>query len=181
MRVIDVTIEGTKPLLQHNPLGMQGKPAAGKKSIPTPVEEADAGRYLMPDGSSLMEPAEHIHSAMIAASGSYKIKRQSLSAFVAGSVEVAPEHIPHGTLEFTIDTRRAVIQRNGVLRSRPKLWPWKLSFQLLVDQDFPVSDLGVLRQILEEAGRRLGIGDFRPQKKGKFGKFVVTLFEERAA
>jgi hypothetical protein len=35
----------------------------------------------------------------------------------------------------------------------------------------------MLRNIVEEAGRRIGIGDFRLEKKGPFGKFEVTKWK----
>jgi hypothetical protein len=33
--------------------------------------------------------------------------------------------------------------------------------------------------IFAEAGRRVGIGDFRPERKGPFGKFQVVEFVEQ--
>jgi hypothetical protein len=32
----------------------------------------------------------------------------------------------------------------------------------------------ILREIIDAAGKRIGLGDFRPACKGPFGKFVVT-------
>lgn len=33
---------------------------------------------------------------------------------------------------------------------------------------------GLFREIVDAAGKRIGLGDFRPACKGPFGKFVVT-------
>ena len=34
------------------------------------------------------------------------------------------------------------------------------------------------REIMDAAGKRIGLGDFRPDCKGPFGKFVVTKWKE---
>ena len=183
MKTFHCVIRGTKPILLNNPAGRLGKSGAkkqGESSFPTAEEAAKASCYWMPDRSSLMFPADNIHAALIAGAGTYKIGRKSIVPFVAGSVEIAPEHIPFNTKQYKIDTRRAVVQRQGILRSRAKLLTWELGFDLLVDEDWLSRNPGEdLKQMLQEAGRRVGIGDFRPQKRGKFGKFIVITFEER--
>jgi hypothetical protein len=180
MRAFEVKIEGTSPILFHNPAGMarRGAVKKGASSIPTPEEEAKASCYWLPDGSSLMFPGDNIQAAMLRVASNYKANKKALTPFVAGSVVVEPEHVPFNTKDYLIDTRRAVVQRQGILRSRAKLPVWKLIFTLLVDDDFPVRELDILKQMLDEAGRRVGIGDFRPEKRGRFGKFVVTKFQE---
>jgi hypothetical protein len=181
MRVFEVEIEGTSPILLHNPAGMARTGAVKKdsKSIPTPEEEAKASCYWMPDESSLMFPGDNIQSAMLRVASGYKANKKALTPFVAGSVQIEPEHVPFGTKDFVVDTRRAVVQRQGILRSRAKLPQWRLEFTMLVADDFPVRELDVLKQMLEEAGRRIGIGDFRPEKRGRFGKFKVNKFQEQ--
>src|SRR5580704_11830515 len=128
MRVFDVRIEGTSPILFHNPAGMARSSAVKKdsKSIPTPEEEAKASCYWMPDESSLMFPGDNIQSAMLRVASSYKANKKALTPFVAGSIQIEPEHVPFNTKNFVVDTRRAVVQRQGILRSRAKLPQWKL-------------------------------------------------------
>ncbi len=61
-----------------------------------------------------------------------------------------------------------------VLRSRAKLAAgWVLSFTILVSDDMPKTIFEALEAMLQEAGRRVGIGDYRVEKKGPFGKFSV--------
>jgi len=180
MRTFDVAIEGPSILL-NNPAGMRRSSVkkGGETSIPTPEEEAERSCYWMPDKSSVMFPGDNIQSAMIRVAGGYKANKKALTPYIAGSIQVSPEHVPFGTKKYIIDTRRAVIQRQGILRSRAKLLNWKLAFNILVDDDFPVREVGdTLKQMLEETGRRVGIGDFRPEKRGRFGKFTVTKFQE---
>jgi hypothetical protein len=58
-----------------------------------------------------------------------------------------------------------------------------LTFDILVsEEDLPQkTSLEMLKAILAEAGRRIGIGDFRPQKTGPFGKFIVLEWNEGAS
>lgn len=175
---INVVIEGVSPILLHNPISMADK-KTGKKRIPTPAEEAAAGCYWMPDKSSLMFPGENIHRAMVLASKAFKDGKRSASPYIAGCIAIAEKCVSFGTKEYAIDTRRVVIQKNGILRSRPMLENWRLVFTLIVDNDsIPRGVMGMLEEILKEVGNRIGIGDYRLEKGGRFGKFSVVKFEE---
>jgi hypothetical protein len=44
-----------------------------------------------------------------------------------------------------------------------------------MDDQLPIE---VIKQALDYAGTFVGIGDYRPGKGGKFGKFIVTEFNE---
>ena len=71
------------------------------------------------------------------------------------------------------DQRRVVIQRNAVTRSRPAMKEgWKAQFILMVNlpEYVPAQRLN---HILQQAGRIIGVADFRPS----FGRFNVTKFE----
>jgi len=35
-----------------------------------------------------------------------------------------------------------------------------------------------MKELLDIAGKVAGLGDWRPQKKGPYGKFMVTNFKE---
>lgn len=180
MRTIAVTIEGTTPILLHNPAGM-GRGTAGKTAIPTPEVEAEASCYWLDEKkAALAYPADNLKCAMIQTAPQYKAGKQRLTPFVAGSIYIEPPMLSFGTPKYEIDTRRAVVVRQGILRSRARIPKgWRLTFDILVDDDFPVKELEVLKTILEEAGRRVGVGDYRPARKGWFGKFKVVAWKEK--
>jgi len=173
---IRVTIEGTTPFMMHHPRSMNRK-ATGKKTIPSPQEEAKEALYWTSDKSSLMYPAENILRGFVTASRVYKSGKRSITPFVSGSLDVEPPEVSFHTKKYEIDTRRAIVQRQGILRSRPVLFPWELSFALVVSDDFPAEATDLLKAIAEECGRRVGLGDFRPEKSGRFGKFKVVGWE----
>ena len=39
-------------------------------------------------------------------------------------------------------------------------------------------DLKLLREVVDAAGKRVGLGEFRPSCKGQYGKFVVTNWRQ---
>jgi hypothetical protein len=59
---------------------------------------------------------------------------------------------------------------------RPKLHDWVLGFSL--ELDLKMFSPKTLRLIIDDAGSKVGLGDFRPARKGIFGRFVVTKWEE---
>jgi len=67
------------------------------------------------------------------------------------------------------------VQRSQILRNRPAFKDgWEAEFTLLVlDEQMPVD---ILKDILENAGRFRGIGDWRPH----FGRFEVVEFKENS-
>jgi hypothetical protein len=55
---------------------------------------------------------------------------------------------------------------------RPRIDRWRLSFTLEVDTG--MFSPAVVRMLVDDAGKRIGLGDYRPARKGPFGKFVVV-------
>jgi hypothetical protein len=71
------------------------------------------------------------------------------------------------------DQRRVVIQRSAITRSRPAFktgWKAKLILMINLPEYVPQRRLN---HLLQQAGRIIGLADFRPS----FGRFVVTSFE----
>lgn len=184
MKVIKVKVTGLSALLCHNPAGMQSGAikGVGAKKIPTPEEEAKAGLYIAADGNFYIH-GESFRSSVIGRGGSAsgrKIgKRSAISCVSAGffilteqAVLLDPKTMkPLRTYE--IDSRRAVIQGNGVVRSRPKFPDWATVFTAEVDEDFVT--VQIVMELLNIAGKVSGVGDFRPQCKGMFGRYAAEL------
>ena len=74
---------------------------------------------------------------------------------------------------WTVDTRAVVIPatKGRILAHRPRFDDWALEFSL--DLDTSIVQESLLREIVDAAGKRVGLGDFRPARKGPFGKFRV--------
>ena len=73
-----------------------------------------------------------------------------------------------------------VVQRNRILRTRAKFDPpWSCTFEVDVDEE--LVDKSQLLEWLGIAGRQIGLGDWRPEKSGTFGRFNVSSIEEGSA
>jgi hypothetical protein len=53
---------------------------------------------------------------------------------------------------------------------------WSVSLDLQIDDEILPSDH--VHAILSDAGRRAGLGDYRPQRGGPFGRFSIVSWEE---
>lgn len=180
MKTIKVTIEGITPLLMNrynieNELERQRGHRITK--IYDPKIEAEKSAYW---GSGkkkeLIIPSEIIYASMLNASSFHKIGKRSAKSILAGSIRIEPFEISLGTSKYVIDTRPVVIQRNRVLKSRAKLNEWKATFNIIFNERL-IADAIIIKTVLIEAGERVGLMDFRPQKSGGYGTFKVTSFE----
>ena len=74
------------------------------------------------------------------------------------------------TCQFTVPV---VVQRSRVLRTRAKFdVPWACDFTLSVDDELVQREW--LERWLDIGGRRIGLGDWRPEKSGQYGRFTVS-------
>ncbi len=180
MRVFNATIEGVSPgLLQHKfpdivaeQLDNPVKPKL--RQVLSREEEAELFAYRLKDGR-LCQPGEHIFQALIKAAAAFQIqggKKLTYKDAVKGGVLIEPEFISHEVNVYLIDSRPVVINRGRIIRHRPHLPTWTLTFDLQVIEDGIPAE--VLKEILIRAGEKIGIGNYRP----RFGRFVVTSFQQ---
>lgn len=185
MDTVKFRVVGISALLMNNPAKMRpAEGGVGVKKIPSPEEEAESGVYRAPDGS-LYVPAIQLRSSLINGAIGYKIQRRGAAQVIGGAVFLTEENckLRHPDTKepitrYEIDTRRAVVQTSGVLRSRPKLPEWETEIEFEYDPDF--IHPGDIESVFARAGRTVGIGDYRPRgPKGKpggpFGRYRVEM------
>jgi len=182
---INVTLKGNTPLLMNKctPERLVKKQTLGKKKY-TPEEDAAKSTYLAEiDGRmQLYVPALNVYTMMVQTCGRKTIpnpdggKDVNAKGVVAGAMRIKPDLIPLGTDQYEIDIRPAVVQRARIPRARAMITDWRLSFDIIYDSEV-VLEPNVFREILEEAGFRVGLLDYRPQHMGPFGTFSVESFE----
>lgn len=177
MKTIHIEVEGVTALLMHNPSGMRPvEKAIGRKTIPTPEDEAEAGCYRLPSGQFYL-PTFAFRACLVSGAKNMRLGKTAATAVIKGSVFPATETTalwsPTGDpLEkFEIDMRRAMVQRQGIVRCRPKLAEWAASVEFEYDDDFVAEDH--IREFLSIGGRVCGVGDYRPEKSGPFGRFKL--------
>ncbi len=172
------------PLLQHNPASMvptSNVGTIGKKKIPTPAEEAERGIYRDSKGQ-MVHPVAGLRSALIKAARGKKAGKRSAPDVVKSAVLPVDEYVilvdpdsKKPLKEYQIDTRRVLVQRNGIMRSRPRHERWAFEVRLAVDED--VINPEQIVPLLQEAGLVAALGDFRVEKGGTFGRFTAELIE----
>jgi hypothetical protein len=170
-------------ILMNNPRSMFDDEEAKAQVVSTtrkrdPVKEAEGRAYRMKDGT-LYVPAEAVKGCLVNSAAYKKLGKYSAKPIIAGCVQILPQQISLKTKNYDIDERTVVIRGRGrVIRARPTLDKWKLSFDLVYDTAF-IQGSHLIRAMLEEGGQRVGIMDFRPAKLGSFGMFTVTKWEEK--
>jgi len=173
MYKINVTIEGTRPLLQNRFSGGDEEGQTAKRKTVFNSEDEAKKRLYQDEKGIIYQPGEQIEGALIKAATEFKWKgRKSFKDIVKSGIFVEPEIIPHKYPEWEIDLRPVTIQRSRIMRARPRFNKWALDFSIIVTHD--ALPKAVLKELLDHAGRYMGIGDYRP----KFGTFIVTKFEE---
>lgn len=167
-------ITGLSPLIMHA-FPLVPIEAFEKRSI---QEQAELAAYRDPETKGLYVPGINLQRAFIAGATYSKGKgRASLQKNAAACLMVSPEHLPLGVDTYSIDSRPVVVPatKGRVMRHRPRLDTWQLEFELEWDTTLLTAEQ--VRRIVDDTGSRVGLLDFRPEKKGPFGRFSVTHWE----
>lgn len=174
---VKITIEGTAPLLFHawNVEAVQEKAKAAKGSKGKKEDNVESYVYRNEAGEVCL-PGEYFRQSLIHAAKYLQDPRSprksAMDLFKAGLV-VHTERASLGQMTWDyLDQRRVVIQRNGVNRVRPAFHKgWKATFEMEV-----ILPEYITREILgaavQNAGRLIGVGDFRPT----YGRFLVAEY-----
>lgn len=171
---VHVTIEGLSALLMHR-FPMEPVEALEKKSK---EEQAEVAAYRTPEGE-LYVPGVAIQRALIGGATYSKGKgRSSLQKVASACLLVSPEYVGLGVKEFAIDARAVVVPatKGRVVRYRPRLDDWRCMFTLEFDDALMTAQQ--VRTIVNDTGARVGLLDFRPEKKGPFGRFQVVHWDD---
>ena len=191
MKLINIEIRGIQPLLMHRfgedaETSSSGKARGVVQNRGTPREQAEKVAYRHPDGTFYIS-AFAIPNAMGAAGTNYKMpgSRKSMRFIVPSAIRIFEPTITvmNGSgpaTDYEVDSRPVTIPatKGRVMRHRPRFDCWGLKFSIGVDDT--LMNVEDAHMLLEQSGLSIGIGDFRPEKRGPFGTFRVTRFEEQA-
>lgn len=184
-KTMKVKIVGRKPgLLTHNPASMRRPgedmtPRKAAAAIDPPEVEAEKGVYRNEAGQCCI-PGHALRSCIVSASKAFKAKkgRGSLLSVMAHIIvpdELVPLLTPNPGKPITtyeVNSQRAVVQRQGIIRSRPLFRAWAAEFE--VEYDDEIMNEETILAVLAEAGSKVGIGDYRPARGGPYGRFDVS-------
>lgn len=176
--VVLVTIEGAADLLFHrwNCEAVEAKAKTAKGSKSKKSDDVETYVYRC-DNGSIGLPGEYLRQSIIHAAkfrqDPRSPRKSAMDLFKAGVVCLTPLASLGKEQWDYLDTRRVTVQRNGINRTRPAMKiGWKATFELAVNLPEYI-DRQMLREVIEQAGRLIGVGDFRPT----FGRFGIVGFE----
>lgn len=188
-----VTLVGKTPLLvnrisEETLLNIRNKTKRPKNApVLSPREEADSKVYLTADGKPYL-PAQNLLAALIEAGKNVRLdgKRQMstakstcLPAFLSleDPIFCLVDPTTGKPAVWEVDLRGGKNPNGGeaVCLVRPRFDRWSIKVVATID----VSEIGesVIRGLFDISGARVGVGDFRPQRKGIYGQFLVKCWE----
>lgn len=176
---VDVTLEGISPLLFNRFIQAELETKTKKKTGASKENVPADKLYIIEE--KIYTPANHIEGCLVNAAKNFQIKgkgKATYSKLVGSSIEVTPEAIVHKYQDYDVFRTTGVNPSTGgrMIIDRPRMHKWEVSFIInVLDDGIP---LEVLKDILDYGGKYVGIGDWRPDNKGKFGKFIVTKFNK---
>jgi hypothetical protein len=162
--------------------GERGSSAAAERG--TRQEIAESKLYIGLDGKPMI-PSPNVLRSIVGGGEYTKIGKKQITTqrssllYSCLSIEVAEIPLVHKE-PWRVDTRPVRIPSTGgrILAHRPIFDDWSLTFE--VDLDSSIMNAKLLRKIIDDAGKRCGLGDFRPATKGPYGKYVVGRWKEQA-
>jgi hypothetical protein len=180
MKKYEVEITGVTPLLQNKPEEYGFDTEWVEKKASNEYEKEALKKLYVDMKGTIYQPATHIERSLIEAGKKVRVKGGGKATYskLFGSMVTIPEmDIPHLITSYEVFKTLVVIPatKGRVMRYRPMFKNWKLRFGVEFEDEIPAD---VVKQSFEIAGQYVGIGDWRPEKKGKFGRFMVTSFQE---
>lgn len=187
MKTYECVIKGTSPLLinrfKEQDEVVEAVKKSTKKDYGTPREQAEATAYRDEKTQKIWIPTSWVTGAIRTVASDYKLPgtRKSVKSISGGAVVPVTEKAyfeeDYKVSDVEIDSRPVVIQRARIMRHRARLEEWSVRCVLEIDDEIlPVDHV---HAILNDSGRRAGLGDFRPQKGGPFGRFAIVSWKEK--
>ena len=189
-----VRIEGTQPIIMHSAAGMdpstpanieRGEITRKRGSNRTAADEERLRQldcltsfWLDPEGRPTIPPAA-FRSCIETAARKLRQGPQVREGLVVLGSRFEYDAGRYGetiddlikNCQFTVPV---VINRSRVMATRAMFdVPWSCEFD--VDTDPELVDAAQMERWLDIAGRRIGLGDWRPDKSGQYGRFEASI------
>ena len=192
MMELHITIQGITPLLCNKFTDAAAQKASSGSTTAmttadrgTPLEQAEARLYIDEEGVEMI-PNPNLFRCILDGGKFFKAGKSKIttlkSSLIPACLTIDQLTIPIVSKEgWTVDTRPVRIPSTGgrILCHRPIFNDWELSFSC--DLDTEIIGEKLFRDIVDASGKRIGLGDFRPDCKGPFGRFKVTHWTNGAA
>lgn len=201
MKTLKIRCAGISPLMMDRMSEEQLKAIITKVPLQIardrPFDEmAEEKIYRDPKGRIAL-PAEMLFAALVGAGRNIKMGKKGISTATTTSLpdfmSIEESHLPLTNIPanangeeknfWTIDVRKGMAYNGpkptacGVVR--PKFPSWE--FEVTVKFDEKKVNEETITALFTNAGSTQGLGSFRPNKKGMFGRFMVAEAKEAKA
>lgn len=175
-------IKGTADIIFHawNVESVAEKASAAKGSKSKKTDDVESYVYR-DDDETICIPGEYLRGSIINAAkfrqDPRSPRKSAMDLFKAGVVSMTPL-APLGSKTWDYEHAcRVTIQRNSITRIRPAFRVgWEAEFDLLVLLPEYINP-EMLNETITQAGKLIGIGDFRPT----YGRFQIVGFTTRVS
>ncbi len=184
---IKIRIDGKTPLLMNaftveaQDAATGGTSAAQTGDRGTPLEIATKKLYTDHEGTIII-PQPNIFKSIMEGGSFFKVGKRQVTT---QKTSLIPSCVDMNEVYYdliykqpwTVDTRPVRIPATGgrILCHRPMFDDWALEFE--VELDTTIVGIKLFRDIVDRAGKGIGLGDFRPACKGPFGKYLVSHWQ----
>jgi archaeosine-15-forming tRNA-guanine transglycosylase len=176
--VATVRVQGIADLLFHrwNVEAVEEKAKAAKGSKAKKTDNVQSYLYRNEEGEICL-PGEYVRQSIIHASkfrqDPRSPRKSAMDLYKAGVFSLTLL-ASLGKTEFDYEHKcRVTVQRNGITRARPAIKAgWEAELQLMVNLPEYIRPQD-LHDVLSNAGRLIGVGDFRPT----YGRYQVVSFD----
>lgn len=189
MATFHCTIHGITPFLQHRwteEAEVETKTRKMHTQRRDPRVEAEKHCYRRADGT-IYFPGAAISRLMREAGGAHKQKssRKSMKFLLPAAVLVTQDDISmidplngKPMTDFEVDSRPVVIPstKGRIMRHRPRFNRWGMEFDIEIDDE--MVDTPFIHQLISEGGKGIGLGDYRPERGGPYGRFIIVRWAE---
>lgn len=189
MKTVKISIKSSGPMLMHsdrtaNPLNSHAK---ALKAITGKRKKTDDDHFEIAklefnascyhNGKNWYIPSANFEAMLLASAKHFKLGttiKQALlvpddATFEFDDDKMKPEDLFN--IDEYVDQRTVKIGQAKTVRTRPIFNNWKSTFVCWLDTD--KMNIEQLLQIIENSGKYVGLGDYRP----RFGKFTITKQE----
>ena len=179
------TLRGISPLLM-NPateelLDQLRNRTPAQKRTDWPAEDEAAAKLYRDDDGAIGIPSLNLFSCLAEAGRLVKSGKKQISTakstILPSILSIEEFFLPFkDDPEWVVDKRRGRNPNGGemVCLVRPKFTDWEFDVTLEIDET--EVDESIVRQLVETAGKKVGLCDFRPACKGPFGRFYVAAW-----
>ena len=192
----EITINGTSPLIMHN--GAAGLDTRSPANIEKSQIAKKRGSIRTETDDERLRQLECLTSLWLNGEGAPTVPEAAVRAVIENAArklkqgpQVREGLIVEKVTAFEYDrtlgetaeqlsetvqfTTGVVVQRSRILRTRAKFDAWSVTFNVEVDDE--LVDADQLATWLDIGGRRVGLGDWRPEKSGHYGRFETVAIK----